>query len=420
MKKQYDVLVAGGGFTGVAAAVSAARKGKSVLLVERAGCLGGAATNNLVLPFMGYWTQKDGEKLMISAGLFGEMVDEMAAAGRMDETKKYFDTEYLKVYFDRLVAASGADVLLSSTVVSAKKEGDRITGVSLYTKEGIIEVAADIFIDATGDAELAAISGVPCETGRKKDGLCQPMTLCFRMCNVDTEAFYNVSREQLNSIYRSYQQDGRISDPREDVLWFRTLLPGVVHFNTTRVIRKDPTGAADVTAAEIEAREQTQEIVKMLIESVPGFEHAALMQTAPQIGVRESRRVIGRHMLTQEELKACTVFDDSIAVGRYDIDIHDPDGAGTSHYYFEAGTYYTIPYASLLPKSGGENLIVAGRCISATHEAQASIRIMPICCCLGEAAGTAAALAAEGGVNPPDIDIRALQTALEKNGAKVR
>ncbi len=417
--KHYDLIVAGGGLTGVAAAVSAARRGKKVLLVERANCLGGAAVNNLVLPFMRYWTTVEEQKRYLSAGLFREILDGLAAAGALDENEKTFDTEYLKLYLNRLIAAAGVVPLFNATVISAAKEGDTVTSVTLYTKEGLMEIGGKMFIDATGDAELAAMSGVPFVQGREEDGLCQPMTLCFRVGNVDTEAFYGVSREKLNGIYRAYQAEGKISDPREDVLWFKTLMPGVVHFNTTRVIRRDPVGAADVTAAEIEAREQTFEIVKMLKESVPGFENCKLIQTAPQIGVRESRRIVGRHVLTQEELKACTVFEDSIALGNYDIDIHDPAGAGTSHYYFAPGTYYTIPYASLLPRSGADNMIVAGRCVSATHEAQASIRIMPICCCLGEAAGTAAALALTDGVTPDKVDIPRLQTALRSSGAKI-
>ena len=155
---------------------------------------------------------------------------------------------------------------------------------------------------------------------------------------------------------------------------------------------------------------------EMLKNNIPGFENADITMSGPQIGVRESRMIIGEHVLTVEELKACTRFPDAIAAGNYDVDIHSPDGAGTSHYYFKEGEYYTIPYRSLLPKEAG-NLLVAGRCISSTHEAQASYRIMPIVTTLGEAAGVAASVACKAGVNVKEADVGRIQQVLRENGA---
>lgn len=415
----YGLIVAGGGLTGVAAAVAAARRGIRVLLLERANCLGGAAANNLVFPFMPYRTSVDGKIVDLSAGFFKELTGSLEKAGAIGESICDFDTEYLKLVLNRKVLKENISLLFGAFVKDCIKEGDRITAVQVQTKSGEMTFYADIFIDATGDADLSAIAGIPFELGREEDGLCQPMTLCFRVGNVDAALYNAEEQNRINRAYREYKAAGKIKNPRNDVLIFKTPVSGILHFNTTRVIKRNPLDAWDITAAEIEAREQVFELMDFLKAVSSAFKNSVLLETAPQIGVRESRRIVGKHILTAEELKDCTVFEDSIAAGNYDIDIHDPSGGGTKHYFFPAGKYYTIPYRSLLPASGAENLLTAGRCISATHEAQASIRIMPICCCLGEAAGEAAALALETGVTPEEISLAELQSRLRANGAKI-
>ena len=180
----------------------------------------------------------------------------------------------------------------------------------------------------------------------------------------------------------------------------------------------NPVDPFDVTKAEIEAREQTFELYLFLKNNFESFKNSELLMTAAEIGVRESRMIDGIHVLTGKEIVACTKFDDSIACGNYDVDIHNPEGTGTSHYYFPDGQYYEIPYRSLLPV-GSQNLIVAGRCISVDHEAQASMRVMPIVCCVGEAAGIAASVAKDGKNNVADADISKIQDLLVKNGALI-
>ncbi len=160
---------------------------------------------------------------------------------------------------------------------------------------------------------------------------------------------------------------------------------GVIHFNTTRIVKMNPTDPFQVTKAEIEAREQVFEMPDFLKNNIEGFENARIQSTALQIGIRESRKIVGEHILNVDELKSLARFDDAVAVANYDIDIHNPEGAGTSHYYFGKGEWYEIPYRSLIPK-GKDNLLIAGRCISSTHEAQASYRIMPYCAQLDQAA----------------------------------
>lgn len=431
--KQYDLLVAGGGLSGVAAAVAAARQGLSVLLVEQSGSLGGAMSNALVYPFMRFWTQMpDGSKKLLSDGLFTEMRRRQAAyaktacfQGRVTDEHAPpamdFQSDLFKFALDDMVAEAGVTVLYHATLFRVNTQGRKVCSVLLATKAGELEVSAAFFVDATGDGDLLAFAGCDYQLGRESDGLCQPMTTCFRMANVDERSLGANCWKEMNALYRQLQQAGKICNPRENILKFRGQLlgEGIIHFNTTRVVKLDPTDPFAVSQAEALARKQVWELVAFLKENdFPAFRNAYLVSCATHIGVRESRKLKGVHILTAQELMDCTRFPDSIALGDYDIDIHNPEGSGTSHYYFQPGTYYTIPYRSLLPKEF-DNLLVAGRCISATHEAQASIRIMPICATLGEAAGTAVGIAWHSGTDVHTLDIAALQAKLRENGAAI-
>lgn len=415
---KYDLVVAGGGLSGVAAAVCAAREGLRVLLVEKSGCLGGAIANNLVYPFMPYWTkQQNGnntEKQYLSQGIFKEMKqrhDNYVADCKDHE----FNSEYFKIVLDDMTAEAGADVLFHGVVYGVKTDGRRITAVDVVAKAQKISVEADFFIDATGDGELFYLAGCDHQLGRESDGLCQPMTTCFRMSGVDLDLFTQ-ERPRLQELYKEKQAKGEITNPRENILVFFGIGEDVLHFNTTRVVMLDPTNPFDVSKAEVLARKQIHELICFLKENSNAFDESALISVAVNIGIRESRKLKGVHILTDDELIHCTRFEDSIALGNYDIDIHSPTGTGTSHRYFADGEYYTIPYRSLLPKEY-DNLLVAGRCLSATHEAQASVRIMPICCCLGEAAGTAIATAHKTNTNTHTVNIKEVQQKLKKNGA---
>ena len=420
---KYDLIVVGGGQAGCAAALAGARDGLSVLLVEAAGALGGSATNCLVNPFMPYTTtiKENGceKQLALSDGLFTEIHNALNEDGLYSEAREWigFNEESLKVILDRKMAEAGVRVLFHATLCGVRTEGRRIVSASFATVGGVLTFEAGSFVDATGDATLSVYAGVPTRLGRPADSLCQPMTLCFRVCNVDVEDFWKHHKE-INDLYKKLQAEGKIKNPRENVLVFGTRIPGVLHFNTTRVVKHDPSDAFSVSEAEAIAREQVLEMMRFLKANFDCCRNAYLVSTAASIGVRESRMIEARHILDQDEIVAGTHFDDGIAAGNYDIDIHSPDGSGTSHYYFPAGVYYTIPYRSLLPKDF-DNLVVAGRCIGATHEAQASIRIMPICICIGEAAGTAAALAKKAGVAVADVDTDALRQRLREKGAFV-
>lgn len=419
--KRYEIAVVGGGFAGAAAAITAARQGKNVLLIEKYNCLGGAAAYDLVNPFMGNWTRDPANSKVIielSRGLFTEIVERLQAMGGAEYFAGItFNEEMLKYVLNKMALESGVKLLYQTYVTGVRMEGERVVSLDISNVSGAGVIEADCFIDATGDANLIHMAGLPYRVGREWDGLCQPMTLCFRLGNVKVTRKSDF-KTRINKLYKEFQAAGKIQNPRENILVFHTLCDSILHFNTTRVVKLNPTNAEEVTRAEIIAREQVFELYNFLRENFEEFKESVLLSTGMQIGARESRMIDGEYVLSQEDLLAFRKFEDSIAVCNYDIDIHSPDGSGTSHYYFPDGEYYGIPYRCLIPK-GAENLLVAGRCISTTHEAQASVRIMPTCCNLGEAAGIAVSLAAENGAKMRDVDVKRLRAILAENGARV-
>lgn len=413
--KKYDLAVVGGGFAGVAAALAAARDGAKVLIVEKSNCLGGAATNCLVNPFMKYWTVMDGTRTDLSTGIFKEIHARLE--GRNAMIKESFLEEELKYILNEMVIEANVDLLFHAYLFRVEKCGEDISSIMVATKNGELRIEADYFIDATGDAQLAYLANCPTVLGREPDHLCQPMTLCFRLGNVDVEKFF-ASRERLKIAHAQSLAAGELINPRENILVFKTPINNVLHFNTTRVVKRDPTSPEAVTEAEVLARRQIYEIYDFMKKHADGLENSFLMMTASEIGVRESRMIVGDYVLTEKDCKACVKFDDAIAACNYDIDIHNPEGTGTSHYYFPAGAYYTIPYRSLIPQ-GVDNLLVAGRCISSDHGAQASYRIMPVVCCIGEAAGSAIGLAIKHNIKVRKVDVKELQSVLRKNHAYI-
>ncbi len=406
MEEMYDLIVAGGGVAGVAAAVSAAREGLRVLLAEQTGVTGGAMTNALVYPFMRYTLRKSGR--VLAAGLFAEM---------QERWKAYRDTswETYKLVFDDLLSEAGAEVLFHAQLFDVTTKDRQVTEISVATCAGKRSLRARMFIDATGDGELFYLAGCDCQLGRQEDGFCQPMTTCFRLGNVDIARF-QAERPMLEERYRARQAEGKITNPRENILVFFGLGEGIVHFNTTRVIRHDPTDPAALSRAEMIARRQVWEMVKFLREESEAFSHCTLLSLANRIGIRESRKLKGVHILTAEELERGVYFPDTVALGNYGVDIHNPTGTGTTVHYLSDEAYYSIPYRSLLPKEY-DNLLVAGRCLSATHEAQSAVRIMPTCVCMGQAAGIAAAVAAETGTALSGVDTDAVRRRLTERGA---
>ena len=406
--KKYDLIVVGGGISGIAASVSAAREGLGVLLIENSGNLGGAITKNLVYPFVQYKTY--GKKTFLCDGIFTEIRARHEAYG--DKSWETF-----KIIFDEMVTEAGVDVLFHATVYEAIKSGRKITGLKVTTGFENLEVCGDYFIDATGDGNLIAMTNCDFQLGREADSLCQPMTTCFRMGKVNLDLF----KEEfpvLQEKYKKLREENKLINKRENILVFYGLGDDTIHFNSTRVVMHNPVDAIERSKAEILGRKQVGELIKFLKENSKAFENASLLNVASAIGVRESRKLKGVYVINEKDLIEFKDFDDTIALGNYGIDIHNPSGTGTTQHHFKDEEFYRIPYRALLPKEL-DNMLVCGRCLSATHEAHSAVRIMPICACLGQAAGTGIAVAKQAGVNTHSVDVKLLQEKLKENGANI-
>jgi len=409
MAKKTRVVVAGAGPAGVGAALGAARMGAEVALVERYGFPGGMATTGLVHPWMPYHA---GDKQIIG-GVFEGVIQRLLQRGAFKPGGNLFDPEHLKQVLIEMLLEAGVELHLHSFVVGVRRVGGAVKGIVVYNKSGRETISGDVVIDATGDGDVAAFAGCPYEKGRKKDGLMQPMTLHFRMAAVDRSRM--PTHEVLNELYSQAKAAGKIRCPRENLLWFNSTIEDQVHFNTTRVIEVDGTNAADLTKAEIESRRQAWEIAGWLQKEVPGFERAYMLATGPQVGVRETRRIMGQYVLTARDVLGGRKFRDGIALCSYPIDIHNPAGSGTVIKRLKPGDWYSIPYRCLVP-SNTEGLLVAGRPISATHEAHSSLRVQPICYATGHAAGIAAAMAAGAGASLAEVDVKALRREILSQG----
>lgn len=414
--KNKRIVVVGGGPSGVAAAYSASMEGAEVILIERYGFLGGMATAGLVHPWMTYYA---GNKPIIK-GFFGLVVKELKKRKGYKDSKHFkikhhcFDHEALKNVLLEFLLKNKVKILFHTYFCSAAVKKNKIKSVTVLSKSGFEEINGAFFIDSSGDGDLAAMAGVPYEKGRPEDGYMQPMTLHFRMGGVDIKKM--PSREEINKIYNEAKLKGQITCPRENLLWFDTVYNDQIHFNTTRIIKVDGTKNADLTYAEIEGRRQMNEIIKFLKNSVPGFEKSYLLMSAPQIGVRETRRIMGEYVLTEDDILNLRRFNDCICHNSYSIDIHNPKGTGTVIKNLPKGGFHDIPFRSLIPK-GIKNLLVCGRPISSTHEAHSSIRIQPVCYATGQAAGAGAYLCTKERKNPSKISIKKLQKILLKQGA---
>jgi len=405
-----DVLVVGGGPAGIAAAVASGRSGVRTALVERHGFLGGTGTAGLVTIFMPW--ERSGRAVV--GGLFAETRDRMSHhLGGIDGP--LFDPEALIVTALDMLEEASVELLLYSPAVDVVRAGASIEAVALASKGGPRAAVGNVVIDCTGDADIAARAGCATVKGRPEDGLTQPLTACFHVGGVDLAAM--PAGDEMTAAYRAARERGEVDCPREDVLFMRTVHPGGLLFNTTRVTHIDGSDAVGLTRAEIAARRQAEAVFGVLKREFAAFRNAFIVRVAAQVGVRETRHIVGEYTLTGDDAVECRRFHDSIACCCYPIDIHNPDGEGTVLRSLQ-GDYYGIPYRCLLPR-GVDNLLVAGRPISADHVAHSSLRIMPTCFALGEAAGVAAALAAKDGALPRQVQPGRLRAELVSRGAFV-
>lgn len=447
----YDLVVVGGGSAGVTAAVAGARMGLKVALVERYGFLGGTLTAAMVGPMQSFHA---GETQVVK-GLAQEVVDRLRATGdspgHVPDPIDYcssitpFDYEGLKRVLQEMCVEAGVDLWLHTLFLDAAVEGGTVRHIRVWQKDGVKELAARFFIDASGDGDLAAAVGVPFQVGREEDRLPQPMTMIFSVGGVNWDRVFDYFQEHPEELqhpvaihgtidpervrrlpFRGFsafptlleeaRAAGEFTIPRQRLLVFESLRPGEAVVNTTRVQGLSSLKGRELARAEVEGRRQVWELVDFLRRRVPGFEEVYVIAVAPQIGVRESRRIQGEAQVTQEDILAARHFHDGVVYGAYPIDIHDPATAKNKTRRLPEGEYYSIPYRALVPQ-GTANLLVAGRCISASHEALAALRLSPFAMAMGHAAGVAAALALKDGVAAREVDADALRATLAEQGA---
>lgn len=431
-RRCVDVLVVGGGPAGIGAALASARNGVETTLVERYGFLGGMATAGLIGPFMTSYSL-DGE-VQIIRGIFDELIRRMEEIGgaihpsKVREGTSYsayqvyghkhvapFESETLKTVALEMMEEAKVNLMLHTFFFDAIVENKRIEDIIVINKSGLQAIKANVVIDCTGDADIAANSGVPIQKGRESDGLMQPASKFFRIKNVDLKKVERYAFEHPNEkLFASLVSEAKKKDlfpiKRNHILIFETP-NGEFLANVSRLFNVDATNGVSLTRAEIEGRKQVTKLMDFFKKYVPGLENVELVQTAPQVGIRESRHIKGEYILTGEDILDSLEFDDVIALNSFPIDIHDPDGSGGRFQGPKNDKYYEIPYRCLIPLNI-DQLLVAGRSISATHKAAGSIRVMPPCIATGQAAGTAAALSIKNSISLKKIDIKELQKTL--------
>lgn len=442
VRKETDVLVVGGGPSGLIAAQAAAEDGLSVTLIESRSFVGGNMT--IGLPVLGFLGQKGNQ---IIKGLPQKFIDRLKKINAASEHRScplhmsltLVEPEAVKTAGLELLVESNVDVLFYTFFSDVIMEGDELKGVIVESKAGREVILAKVVIDCSGDADVAYRAGVPCEYGNEQGGV-QPPTLMFCLGGVDTEKLrLSIAEESrtyltdfipaeyfgqnnqfivvgLRSLIQQAQQEG-ITLPVERTILITGLRKGEIWVNMSRVNGVNGTDPSSLTYGEIEGRKQVKDIQEYLIRYVPGFEDAYFLKTAPFLGIRETRRIVGQYVMNQEDVLGCAHFDDAIAVASYPLDIHHPEGGGCTLTW--CGDCYDIPYRSLVPQKV-KNLLVAGRAISTTHEAMSAIRVMAPCMAMGEAAGRAAKRAVRAGVTPGDINVKSLQDELVSSGAYLR
>lgn len=439
----YEVVVCGGGPSGIFSALAAAREGKKVALLERYGFLGGCATMSLVVPLM---TFHAGEKQIVG-GYAQELLDRMREyegyIGHIQDPVGFaasitpIDTEVYKYVSQEMLLESGVDVYYHTEVIDVSVRDKKIQSVIVKMRSGFYQFEAHHFIDATGDGDIAYLSGAPMKVGREQDGKVQPMSMMFKVNGIQRnkileyindnpnqfvvdetiDDFTKVTRFGVSGFFKQVheaQEVGDITFNRDRVLMFELVEENEVAINMSRIINRNAVHRFDLSEATIEGRRQVMEIVKFMRKYIPGCEHARLIETPTQVGVRETRRLQGVYEMTAQDVVSGRQFEDGVALGSWPIDIHDPEGKALIVTEMEAGTYYQIPYRSLMSDSI-DNLLVVGRAISATHEAFASTRVSPICMAMGQAAGIATSLL-NSKESVHDIDIKRLKTRLLETG----
>lgn len=445
---ETDVLIVGGGPSGVSAAISAARLGVRTTLIEKFGFSGGMATAGLVGPFMTCY-DKTGNTMIIR-GVFSEIVERLVERGGAIHPSLIragteftswivdghdhctpFDSEILKQLLDEMLLEAGVCVLYHTTFIKAIADNGCVAGIVAADKKGLRVIKAACVIDCTGDGDAAVSVGAEYEFGNEKLGIVQPATMFFRINNVDDEKLTADVETHRHLIHRENGVSYRcfhwyVSKAREAGEWtidrvsvnvYKGVRPGEWCVNCSRVMNVDSTDTDSITRGEIEGRRQVNEIVSFLRKYVPGCEDVRLMSSASTLGIRESRHIKGDYTLTLDDVLNGQVYADSVVLCSNSVDVHGRYGPKSGEYVtIKNGNYYGIPFRCLIP-AGIENMLMAGRCISADSEAAGAVRVMPPCMAMGQAAGVAAALSVGTNTNLRSVEIKELQKVLAEQGA---
>jgi len=445
-----EVLIVGGGTSGAVAAISAARENVKTLIIEQFGFLGGTQTAALVTPMM---PNHLGEE-PLNRGIDLEINRRMAECGETgrwsDGNAGWFNPEMLKIVLEDMVVEAGADILYYTMFEDSVVDDGKVVGVTILNKAGRAAILASRIIDATGDADVAFRSGVPFFSGDENSGINQPFSVRFSLGGIDTEKLIHFLKSlgkaeitfqqgksatplihmamvwgrnfPLEPVFRKAVEDGVLQETDGNYFQAFTVAgrSGELFFNCPRITNQvDATNPFHLTRAQIFGHKAILRYTEFCRKYIPGCENATITNIAHMVGVRESRRIRGEYILTEDDIIHGRKFEDAIARSNYPIDIHrSDDKGGMKLQHLAAGTYYEIPYRCIVPKFI-DNLLVPGRSLSATFEAQSSVRIQSNCRAMGEAAGLAAALSIQNNVTPREIDGFELRKALRMRGANL-
>lgn len=430
IENKYDVIVVGGGIAGVSAAVRAGKEKAKTLLIEHYGFVGGMSTAGMVSPFMKH--QVNGDTLV--KGVFQDIENEMRKRNGMIDNGFYANTFRTAAY--HLLSEANCSILFNSEIIKVNRIDNRIKSLTVLVENQQIDIEADVFIDTTGDAQILYLGDFPWVKGDETTGKLQALTLFFRMGNIDIQKATDYVKNHKDDFFKwmTYDfdftkiisiagyfsnvkkaiEEGRLN-PDVEYIFFTTLPEsGEGSFNTSNILGMDASTSESLTQAEMIGRNQVYQVVQILQNEIPGFENSYLLETAVQVGVRETRRAVGDYIVTGNDIKNGSKFDDAIARGCYGIDIHGQKDESSRMEDLEEGQYYEIPLRSLIVKDA-DNLLVAGRCISSTREGHSALRIMPTSAATGEACGALAALASKNNMKVREINHQEVREIVKHN-----